>query len=121
MGQGSLNRTSIREQLTLTTFQYDRGSGACSGQNEGGEKDTVFVLEDGATLRNVIIGKNQAEGVYCLGYVLTRLRLTTKHMLTTSQRLQPRIRLVRGRLRGRHLPEGRRHRQHHRRRRLPRL
>ncbi|KAK2610275.1 hypothetical protein N8I77_003723 [Diaporthe amygdali] len=47
--------------------KYDRGSGACSGQSEGGEKDTVFVLEDGATLKNVIIGKDQAEGVYCLG------------------------------------------------------
>lgn len=47
--------------------KYDRGSGACSGQTEGGEKDTVFVLEDGATLRNVIIGADQSEGVYCLG------------------------------------------------------
>lgn len=32
-----------------------------------GEKDTVFVLEDGAKLRNVIIGANQREGVYCKG------------------------------------------------------
>lgn len=47
--------------------KYDRGSGACGGQGEGGEADTVFVLEEGATLKNVIIGKDQAEGVYCLG------------------------------------------------------
>ena len=47
--------------------KYDRGSGACNGQNEGGEKDTVFVLRDGATLRNVIIGADQSEGIYCLG------------------------------------------------------
>ncbi|VUC31212.1 unnamed protein product [Clonostachys rosea] len=47
--------------------KYDRGSGACKEQAEGGEADTVFVLREGATLRNVIIGKNQAEGVYCLG------------------------------------------------------
>lgn len=32
-----------------------------------GEKDTVFVLEDGATLKNVIIGADQKEGVYCKG------------------------------------------------------
>lgn len=32
-----------------------------------GEKDTVFVLEEGAKLRNVIIGANQKEGVYCKG------------------------------------------------------
>ncbi|KAL2672276.1 hypothetical protein Neosp_012977 [[Neocosmospora] mangrovei] len=46
--------------------KYDRGQ-SCTGQSEGGEADTVFVLEEGATLRNVIIGKNQKEGVYCLG------------------------------------------------------
>jgi hypothetical protein len=32
-----------------------------------GEADTVFVLRDGATLKNVIIGADQGEGVYCLG------------------------------------------------------
>ncbi|RKK95495.1 hypothetical protein BFJ68_g14781 [Fusarium oxysporum] len=46
--------------------RYDRGV-KCSGQSEGGEKDAVFVLEDGATLRNVVIGANQKEGVHCLG------------------------------------------------------
>lgn len=71
-----------------TTFdagwvKYDRGV-KCTGQAEGGkshqslrfstptnkisgEKDTVFVLEEGAKLRNVIIGANQREGVYCKG------------------------------------------------------
>ncbi|KAH7311867.1 pectate lyase [Rhexocercosporidium sp. MPI-PUGE-AT-0058] len=39
----------------------------CQGQAETGEKDTIFILEDGATLANVIIGKNQAEGVHCRG------------------------------------------------------
>ncbi|POS72362.1 pectate lyase F [Diaporthe helianthi] len=47
--------------------RYERGSGACSEQSEGGQSDTVFLLRKGATLRNAIIGKNQAEGVYCLG------------------------------------------------------
>jgi hypothetical protein len=47
--------------------RYDRGSGACNEQNEGGESDTVFVLRAGATLSNVIIGADQAEGVYCIG------------------------------------------------------
>jgi hypothetical protein len=32
-----------------------------------GQADTVFILRKGATLKNVIIGKNQGEGVYCLG------------------------------------------------------
>jgi hypothetical protein len=32
-----------------------------------GDADAVFLLESGATLQNVIIGKNQQEGVHCLG------------------------------------------------------
>ncbi|KAF1972757.1 pectate lyase [Bimuria novae-zelandiae CBS 107.79] len=48
--------------------RYDRGSGACSGQSEGGWEDAVFYLHAGATLKNAIIGKNQAEGVHCDGH-----------------------------------------------------
>jgi pectate lyase len=47
--------------------RYDRGSGACNGQNEGGDSDAVFLLEEGATLSRVVIGPNQSEGVHCLG------------------------------------------------------
>ncbi|KAF8711648.1 Pectate lyase, partial [Rhizoctonia solani] len=47
--------------------RFDRGKGACSGQKEGGDKDAVFLLESGATLKNVVIGANQAEGVHCKG------------------------------------------------------
>ncbi|EQB46353.1 hypothetical protein CGLO_14593 [Colletotrichum gloeosporioides Cg-14] len=47
--------------------KYDRGSGACNDQAEGGDADAVFLLRRGATLKNVIIGKNQAEGVHCDG------------------------------------------------------
>ncbi|PWN49704.1 hypothetical protein IE53DRAFT_369532 [Violaceomyces palustris] len=47
--------------------RYDRGSGACSGQTEGGDSDAVFLLEEGASLSNCIIGANQAEGVHCKG------------------------------------------------------
>ncbi|KAF8711899.1 Pectate lyase, partial [Rhizoctonia solani] len=47
--------------------RFDRGEGACKGQTEGGDKDAVFLLEEGATLQNVVIGANQAEGVHCLG------------------------------------------------------
>ncbi|KAF9465594.1 pectate lyase C [Collybia nuda] len=47
--------------------RYDRGSGACTGQTEGGDSDAVFLLQEGATLSRVVIGANQAEGVHCLG------------------------------------------------------
>ncbi|QRW10003.1 pectate lyase [Ceratobasidium sp. AG-Ba] len=65
--------SSLSAAKTITgTFdggnvRYDRGSGACTGQKEGGDKDAVFILQSGATLQNVVIGANQAEGVHCLG------------------------------------------------------
>lgn len=45
---------------------YGRGV-SCTGQAEGGNKDAVFLLEDGAHLKNVIIGADQIEGIHCLG------------------------------------------------------
>ncbi|KAH6695765.1 pectin lyase fold/virulence factor [Plectosphaerella plurivora] len=47
--------------------KYDRNPSSCNSQQEGGEKDTAFVVERGGTLRNVIIGKTVGEGVYCKG------------------------------------------------------
>ncbi|KAH8680455.1 pectate lyase-domain-containing protein [Ilyonectria robusta] len=47
--------------------RYDRSTKVCQEQTETGEDDTIFILEDGATLSNVIIGPNQAEGVHCRG------------------------------------------------------
>ncbi|KAL7269414.1 hypothetical protein RUND412_007931 [Rhizina undulata] len=46
--------------------RFGRGK-SCTGQAEGGNKDAVFLLEDGATLKNAIIGADQIEGVHCLG------------------------------------------------------
>ncbi|KAF6813101.1 pectate lyase c [Colletotrichum sojae] len=48
--------------------RFDRGAGACSNQKEGGSKDAVFIIKAGGTLKNAIIGKNQAEGVHCDGH-----------------------------------------------------
>ncbi|KAH6647094.1 pectate lyase [Truncatella angustata] len=45
---------------------YGRGV-SCTGQSEGGDSDAVFILKDGATLKNAIIGKDQIEGVHCEG------------------------------------------------------
>jgi len=70
--------------------RFDRGSGACEGQNEGGDSDAVFLVEDGGVIRsvgfliyhvkiyfthydsttvsnrNVVIGADQSEGVRSL-------------------------------------------------------
>lgn len=48
-------------------YQWDRSPSTCNDQSEGGDKDAVFILEDGATLSNVVIGPNNGEGVHCLG------------------------------------------------------
>ncbi|KAF7525224.1 hypothetical protein G7054_g11146 [Neopestalotiopsis clavispora] len=44
-------------------YAIDRGV-SCTGQEEGGDSDAVFILEEGASLSNVIIGPNQIEGVH---------------------------------------------------------
>lgn len=45
---------------------YGRGA-SCTGQVEGDDSDAVFILADGATLKNAIIGADQIEGVHCKG------------------------------------------------------
>ncbi|KAF2856011.1 polysaccharide lyase family 3 protein [Plenodomus tracheiphilus IPT5] len=45
---------------------YGRGV-SCTGQAEGGDSDAVFLLKDGATLKNAIIGEDQIEGIHCEG------------------------------------------------------
>ncbi|KAG8928663.1 hypothetical protein FRC01_005585 [Tulasnella sp. 417] len=49
--------------------RYDRAgsSGACQEQTETGEADAVFILQPGATIQNVVIGADQAEGIHCRG------------------------------------------------------
>lgn len=46
--------------------RYDRGV-SCGGQSEGGDKDAVFILEEGASISKVVIGEDQSEGIHCLG------------------------------------------------------
>ncbi|KAL2867340.1 pectate lyase [Aspergillus lucknowensis] len=43
------------------------GRGVSCEEGEGGDSDAVFSVEDGATLKNVIIGADQIEGVHCQG------------------------------------------------------
>jgi hypothetical protein len=53
--------TYTKPQSVSGTFDgglktYGRGA-SCTGQAEGGDSDAVFILENGATLKNAIIGK----------------------------------------------------------------
>ncbi|GMF37374.1 unnamed protein product [Phytophthora lilii] len=44
---------------------FERSDIECNGQSESGSSTAVFLVEAGGTLKNVIIGKNQMEGVHC--------------------------------------------------------
>lgn len=61
----SAGRAIFMEALRSTNERWTED--VCQGQTETGEDDAMFILEDGATLSNVIIGATQAEGVHCRG------------------------------------------------------
>ncbi|KAF9962479.1 hypothetical protein BGZ72_004848 [Mortierella alpina] len=46
--------------------EFDRGH-ACNSDKDTGSANAVFILKNGATLSNVIIGANALEGVHCEG------------------------------------------------------
>ncbi|CAF3886172.1 unnamed protein product [Rotaria magnacalcarata] len=56
--------------------RFDRGRGACQQQVEGGKADAVFILENGATLKNVIIGPDQAEDALTIRQISGTTRIT---------------------------------------------
>lgn len=60
--------TSLK--FNIYHHSYDRGSGACNEQTEGGDSDAVFLLEEGATLSHVVIGANQAEGTHVIPSII---------------------------------------------------
>ncbi|KAI8821350.1 pectate lyase-domain-containing protein [Fimicolochytrium jonesii] len=68
-GSVTFNAPHIVPAGTVFDGGYKRfGRGVkCTGQAEGGNKDAVFQVEDGATLQNVLIGADQIEGVHCMG------------------------------------------------------
>lgn len=46
--------------------EFDRGH-PCDSDLDTGSDNAVFILQDGASISNVIIGANALEGVHCLG------------------------------------------------------
>ncbi|RLN50655.1 hypothetical protein BBP00_00010017, partial [Phytophthora kernoviae] len=44
---------------------YQRSDITCEGQTESGSSTAVFLVKAGGTLKNVIIGADQMEGVHC--------------------------------------------------------
>ncbi|XEV00485.1 hypothetical protein FSHL1_005772 [Fusarium sambucinum] len=69
-GSGGITRTIPAfsgATAVATAIPVSDEFSVCRDQEETGEADAMFILEDGATLRNVIIGPGQAEGVHCKG------------------------------------------------------
>lgn len=46
--------------------EYDRGRD-CDTDDDTGDANAVFILENGASISNVIIGARQLEGIHCKG------------------------------------------------------
>ncbi|CAJ0544358.1 Ff.00g035760.m01.CDS01 [Fusarium sp. VM40] len=57
---------SISGFRDMANHEYDRGR-PCNSDQDTGSASAVFILEDGATLSNAIIGANALEGVHCKG------------------------------------------------------
>ncbi|OLN94004.1 putative pectate lyase E 1 [Colletotrichum chlorophyti] len=58
--------STISGTVDLGNREYDRGR-SCFTDVESPGGHPVFILEDGATLSNVIIGAGQVEGIHCRG------------------------------------------------------
>ncbi|KAL3478346.1 pectate lyase [Aspergillus californicus] len=54
----------ISGSVDLGNREYDRGR-ECDTDADTGSDSAVFILKNGATLSNVIIGPNQLEGIHC--------------------------------------------------------
>ncbi|KAK2625464.1 hypothetical protein QTJ16_004776 [Diplocarpon rosae] len=58
--------SSISGSVDFGNKEYDRGR-ACNSDADTGSASAVFILANGASISNVIIGANQLEGVHCKG------------------------------------------------------
>ena len=57
-----LSPTYLSREITNT-----KSANTCQAQTETGQKDAMFILENGAKIKNVILGAAQAEGIHCKG------------------------------------------------------
>ena len=58
--------STISGSVDFGNKEFDRGRD-CDTDADTGSDSAVFILNDGATISNVIIGSRQLEGVHCKG------------------------------------------------------
>ncbi|KAF4982356.1 hypothetical protein FZEAL_2008 [Fusarium zealandicum] len=59
--------TNVATAIPVPDGEEYNGASTCQEQTETGENAASFILEDGATLSDVIIGASSGEGVHCRG------------------------------------------------------
>ncbi|PBP26264.1 polysaccharide lyase family 3 protein [Diplocarpon rosae] len=57
---------NITGHMDFDNKEYDRGQ-PCNSDADTGRRNAVFILADGASISNVIIGADQIEGIHCRG------------------------------------------------------
>ncbi|KAF1981875.1 polysaccharide lyase family 3 protein [Aulographum hederae CBS 113979] len=72
--KGTVNLSKVKVIAAGQSFDggmkmYDRSPSTCVGLAalSGGDKEATFLLEQGASISNVILGKNGGEGIHCMG------------------------------------------------------
>lgn len=63
--------------------EFDRGR-PCDSDDDTGSESAVFILEDGASISNVIIGADALEGVHCLGESIYESSIITTFLFSDS-------------------------------------
>ena len=58
--------STISVSVDYGNKEFDRGRN-CDTDDDTGSNSAVFILNDGATISNVIIGARQLEGIHCKG------------------------------------------------------
>ena len=67
--------------------EFDRGQ-PCDSDEDTGSENAVFILQDGASLSNVIIGGDALEGVHCLGKLMVLDCLMSTSLIEVQARVR---------------------------------
>ena len=86
----------ITGSVNFGNREFDRGQ-PCNTDADTGSDSAVFILQNGASISNVIIGANALEGVHCLGtfvseestWRLCKIETNMCRLLHPDQRLVP--------------------------------
>ena len=79
--------STISGSVDFGNKEFDRGQ-PCDSDEDTGSENAVFVLQDGASLSNVIIGGDALEGVHCLGKLMVLDCLMSTSLIEVQARVR---------------------------------